>query len=216
MALAVGNKTNNLTTLNGTSTITISHNHNTGSDGYLFVFVAVPTGTGNFSGITYNGVSMTQVDSRTTNITSWYWRIYKLAAPATGANNLVVSLAANAWGPVSTFIVSFTGCDGAGVSGFSDVSGPPNSLSLTVSANSRMIACVSTGSSFTTTVIDGSNYTNDFIHNIYNYCGGAVSNALSSGSRSCSSNSTAQYGLFAVEVKEKAAAGRRMRAIVVS
>src|SRR5262245_53884091 len=67
----------------------------TGTDLYLKVGVSID-GSTTVSSVTYNGVSLTQLgvaDDGTANTRSEVWR---LVAPATGAHNVVVTLAAAA------------------------------------------------------------------------------------------------------------------------
>lgn len=71
----------------GVNSVTYSHTCS-GSDRLLFVG-ALSQGSDNLTGITYNGVSMTQVNKQAKG--SDYLYLYYLIAPATGANNVVVS-----------------------------------------------------------------------------------------------------------------------------
>lgn len=61
-----------------------------GSDRYLVVFVYLFAGD-NCTGVTYNGVAMTQLQKTGTPAGSNQHYIYGLAAPASGANNVVIS-----------------------------------------------------------------------------------------------------------------------------
>jgi hypothetical protein len=70
----------------GANSLTFSHT-NTGSNLALFVGVMCRDGD-NVTGVTYGGVAMTQLLKRT-NTSTYY--IYGLVAPATGANNVVIS-----------------------------------------------------------------------------------------------------------------------------
>lgn len=92
---AVGPSAAGQTASNPTS-VTWSHTC-TGSNRALLVFVAVGQnsggdGTKTISGVTYAGVPMTHLGTRHTNDDTFgYLACYGLAAPATGANNVVVS-----------------------------------------------------------------------------------------------------------------------------
>lgn len=92
------------TSITATS-LTYSHTC-TGSNRMLFV--AHLSNTGDFStGVTYNGVAMTQVSKKQVGVTAAWTYLYALFAPATGANNVVISVSS------STLIygtsVSYTG-----------------------------------------------------------------------------------------------------------
>jgi hypothetical protein len=67
------------------SSLTFSHTCS-GSDRVLFVAVAVGNGVA-ITNVTYNGVEMTAVETGAVDR-----RLYSLVAPATGANNVVVTL----------------------------------------------------------------------------------------------------------------------------
>ncbi len=97
----------------GTSTsITVAHTC-TGSDRILFVGIATfDSGGGQqVSGVTYNGVAMTQIGTRRVagnlDNTLWY-----LIAPATGTNNIVASYASQA--EVYLVAASYTGAKQTG------------------------------------------------------------------------------------------------------
>lgn len=68
------------------TTLTYSHTVS-GTDRALFVAVVVGGGVA-ISGVTYNGVAMTAVETGSTT-----YRLFALAAPATGANDVVVTAA---------------------------------------------------------------------------------------------------------------------------
>lgn len=83
------------------SPATFSHTCS-GSDRILFVAAAANSGQ-TVTGVTYNGVSMTQLNSVTDSATQY---LFYLIAPATGTNNVVVSTSgSNATGSA----VSYTG-----------------------------------------------------------------------------------------------------------
>lgn len=75
-------------TSSGTST-TFAHTCS-GSDRLLFVEAYSTTGD-DVTGITYNGVAMTQINKVSKSGSSEKLYLYYLAAPATGSNNVVVS-----------------------------------------------------------------------------------------------------------------------------
>jgi len=69
------------------STITLTYSHTcTGSN--LILLVSVSTVTTNITGVTYNGVSMTQITTVSNTAKNY---LFYLIAPTTGTNNVVVS-----------------------------------------------------------------------------------------------------------------------------
>lgn len=103
MAIAFDAATN--PALANSTSLTYSHTC-TGSDRILYVSVMMRNMT--ITGVTYNGVSMTEIGSRVLIGNNDYLAHYYLIAPATGANNVVVS------GSASNIIISgatsYTGC----------------------------------------------------------------------------------------------------------
>lgn len=85
------------------TSLTFSHTV-TGSNPILFVYVFNLSSSDNITGVTYAGVSMTRVRADFTNQSNF---LYALPAPATGANNVVVS--ANASIYIDARAISFTG-----------------------------------------------------------------------------------------------------------
>jgi hypothetical protein len=205
MALTIGNKTTSITTP-VISTVTFSHNNGGGTGNYLFLLVCTDLSS-TYSGVTYNGVSMTQLDERTTTSTTERWAFYRLASPASGANNVVVTFGATPYNPVSVFVVSMSQCAGEGNIVFDDTAVSPNSTSITVSANSIIlgaaVAGVNTGKDIT---LDGSSRSLEYTHNVYNYTYAAFSaSGLTAGSKTVSVSNTASVGGYYLEIKEAAA-----------
>ncbi|RLD03824.1 MAG: hypothetical protein DRI32_06770, partial [Chloroflexi bacterium] len=95
------------------TSITISHTTGTGSDRLMLVGVSQQRNSDTVTGITYNGVALTQVtytgisaDDRTE-----VWYLLDSDLPSDGAaHNVVVSLSANSLGTVAG-VVTFTGVD---------------------------------------------------------------------------------------------------------
>ena len=215
MPLVKGNKTSDRR-IPAASTYSFSHNQNTGSDGYLFVVIACPATT--VSSVTYNGVGMTLVQRRATGY-STDWTVWRLAAPATGANTVLVTMAGSNFNGVSTFVVSFTGCAGVGNTGYNGTAALPVTASVTISTNSMIIGAAIGGNN-TTAYIEipqGTSRTLEWNDNINNYTWGAVSPSLTSGSKTCQAGSTSTGIIMLTEVKEVAAApvSTRRRIIVV-
>ncbi len=107
MAIAIDTTTDGGSS-NPVASLTFSHTCN-GNDRLLTVAVEGDLSTNNITGVTYNGVSMTQVgtgqngNSGTTRYTYFFW----LIAPATGANSVVVSSSPN--GFIVAVSASYTG-----------------------------------------------------------------------------------------------------------
>lgn len=131
------------------STWTLSHTCASGAS--LYVCFNVNNASELVTGVTYNGVAMTQLAKKQdTSFNSWQY-IYFLAAPASGANNVVVSLSSNAAG--SLMNVSYTGVsatqpdssntNGATTSG----SGTPFTLTTTVVASNCWLLAITKDSS---------------------------------------------------------------------
>lgn len=211
MALVIGNKTNELTSNSGASSNTFSHTQDTGADGHLFIMCAIPSQYA-VTGITYDGSAMTLVSSFITTTTSVYWTIWELDAPSTGANNVVASFGENIYAPVSYEAISFTGCSGAGVSGYTDTTSSPATTNLTISENSAIICTGLSGSNSGAGItIGGSSRTIDWSNNVYNWVFGGVSaTGLSAGSTACSASANATIAVHAVEVKETVSTARRI------
>jgi hypothetical protein len=186
------------------SSYTISHNHTVGSDGYLFVVITCPATT--VSSVTYAGAGMTLVQRRATPY-STDWTVWRLAAPATGANNLVVTMAAGNFNGVSTFITSYTGCAGVGNTGYNGTQTLPITANITLLANSMVIGCVLGGNSTTANIEIpiGTPRTLLYNHNVNNFTWGSVSPSLGAGTITCEGNSTATMVMMLTEVREAAA-----------
>lgn len=84
------------------TSLTYAHT-TTGADRGLFAGVCVNDNR-SITGVTYNGISMTAVETGSPS-----YRLYGLIAPATGANNVVVSV--DAAGNITSVAVSVTGMD---------------------------------------------------------------------------------------------------------
>ena len=99
MAIALDAVTNNSSAT--ATSITYSHTC-TGSDRMLFVWVS--SGGGDFvTGVTYAGVSMTQLGKIKQGSIAGYTYLYCLFAPSTWANNIVCSASSStAWNTMAT------------------------------------------------------------------------------------------------------------------
>lgn len=87
------------------SSLTFSHTC-TGSNLMLFVGVYCNITTETITGVTYNGVAMTQI-TKNVNSSNSNLYLYALAGPATGANNVVISSSAST--SIGGVAMSYTG-----------------------------------------------------------------------------------------------------------
>lgn len=133
MAVAYDLDTQSLNQVN-LSTVTFSHT-TSGANRGLLVYVILQGTAQTVSTITYAGVSMTFIDALNTTCASANCRVeaWGLAAPASGANNVVVTLSASntAW---DVSAISFTGVIQTDpiADGFQSANGAVNTLSVTV------------------------------------------------------------------------------------
>ena len=92
-----------------TNTITVAHTC-TGSNLILIVnAISREDVTGStFTGITYNGVALTQLSTQTQS-TAWIQDVWYLINPSTGANNIIASLSAASTDGIVISAASYTG-----------------------------------------------------------------------------------------------------------
>lgn len=109
----------------GTNTTTFAHTC-TGSNRILIVGVQITEAATTVTGITYNGVALTKIDHKDVPNGSRRVEMWYLVAPATGSNNVVVTLSGTPANWFSAGAVSYTGVKQTGI---------PDS-SATASANS--------------------------------------------------------------------------------
>lgn len=88
-----------------TTSLTFAHTC-TGSDRILFVYAGNIVASPNITGVTYNGVAMTEVGHAATQSNEFTY-LWVLVAPATGANNVVIT--ANASSKIAGGAISYTG-----------------------------------------------------------------------------------------------------------
>lgn len=100
------------TNSNLSDTLTFAHTC-TGSDRILFVAINCNNADNRITGVTYNGVSMTVVDSLVNSAGNSYLDLYVLVGPATGANNIVVTANTNPTN-ITAASISFTGASQTG------------------------------------------------------------------------------------------------------
>lgn len=138
------------------ASVTIAHTC-TGSNLVLIVAARTSSNVATITGITYNGVSMSQVDNQTV-VSSQYAALYILKNPATGANNIIVS--ASGTTNINACAASYTGVNliVAQPVATNKTTGNPPSLSLnTTNDNAWIIAEIGDES---TTIVAGSAYVN--------------------------------------------------------
>lgn len=109
MAIALDNSTNQT----GTLSTTVTHAHTcTGSNLLLVATVMVQrngAATPTISGVTYNGVAMTAAATEHTYSSTILTAVYYLVAPASGANNMVLTLTNALANDIVLGATSFTG-----------------------------------------------------------------------------------------------------------
>jgi hypothetical protein len=197
---------------------TISHNHTVGSNGYLFVVITCPFT--DVSSVTYAGVAMTLVQRKTRANTGSYntdWTVWRLAAPATGVNNLVVTMALSQFNGVSTFITSYTGCAGSGNIASNLTISSPITTSVAIQQNSMIIGAALGGNSLNLSmqIPTGTSLTLLYSHNANNWAFGSVSPSLGAGTISCRADSNGSNMIMVTEVTEAAETPTTRRRVIV-
>lgn len=204
MGLTPGNKTTDLNTP-GASSRSFSHNNGGGASNYLFLQIAM-SDVVTITSVTYNGVAMTNIGTQSTLSTLTRWAYYVLASPATGSNTVTINFSAAQFNPVSSFAISYSVCGGPGNLVFDDTNTPPNSTTITVSANSQIIGAAVAGTGVSEDItLDGSSRTLEFSNNINNYNYLALSTTgLTAGSKTVSASNSGTVAGYYLEVKEAA------------
>ena len=205
MALGLNNKTANIGTPSAT-TQTIPHVTTAGSNLQMSLTIAMGNAV-TVTGVTYNGVAMTLVDTNTATGLSTLIYLWKLASPSSGTNNIVITFSAAQYNPVSSYAISASGAAGVGNTIFDDTATSPNSTTLTVSTNSMIFGLLVAGNNTSHVItLDGSSRTLEYTHNINNYTSGALSaTGLTSGSKNVSVSAGANLAGYYYEIKEFAA-----------
>jgi hypothetical protein len=201
------------------ASVTWSHTV-TGSQTALVVFVGVGQNSGSdatktISGVTYNGVAMTQIGTpkHTNNDVFGYLACYGLIAPASGANNVVVTFA-SAPSVAECASLSFTGADqtapfGTPVTGAADSATATAAVASNTSGNliAFGVCCGSdTGTNPTSPATKRAQA--NFSHSSAGGCFGAATIPATGSSVTCSWAVTSDFwALIAVEVKAAGAGG---------
>jgi len=132
--MAIAYDTSSSSQTGSATTLTYAHTCS-GSDRVLTV-IAVANRT--ITGITYNGVTMTLGVSLTFGSNSNN-RIYYLIAPASGTNNIVVTI--SSVGPIQSGGLSFTGADSIGASASNESATTSVSQSITTTKDNSFVVC---------------------------------------------------------------------------
>jgi len=185
MAIAIGTRTT-ANVAPGATSYTFAHSHNVGADGVLLVALCM-SNTVNYTGVTYNGVAMTERLNYNSTELSQRWAFYELASPATGSNNVIISFTGSQWNPISATAQSFTGATTGGAIGNNDAASTPHSQTLTIATNSIIyLMGISTQTQSFGYDINGSTRTNLFAHNTNRQVEAALSaTGIGAGSIAC-------------------------------
>jgi len=135
MALAYDNSTDMGSPVSASS-YTFSHTINGVSNLILLVGVQVESGSDSVTGITYNGVSMTRAKLQVSVNSDETLYLYYLIAPATGANNVVISLSSSIL--AKAVAASYTGAKQSGQPDSS--SGATNASANTLTLTTTVVA----------------------------------------------------------------------------
>ena len=149
MAIAFDSKT----AASGTASSSHTFSHTcTGSD--LILFVTATSANGGVTGVTYNSVPMTQINSTVTDTVVLTTSLWYLINPATGANNVVISTssATGTTGSSASYTgVSQTGQPDASTTVASSTTTSYSSSVTSVADNCWTIATSRTGNGFALT-----------------------------------------------------------------
>lgn len=138
---------------NGSSTHTFSHTV-TGSNTALFVFTNDP-GNG-ITGVTYNGVAMSQMALKNGTGIGGTNYIYGMVGPATGTNNVVVTRSGTT-GRITSGSVSYNGVSQSGLPDATNTNNANDAITVTTVANNA--AAVLLGDSSNGGMTNGTNTT---------------------------------------------------------
>ena len=137
-------------TNSGVTSLTVSHTC-TGSNGILFTYIAYQGTDRTISGATYNGVSMTAVYNNQIIASALTHALFYIVNPATGANNIVVTMSGSTGQRLGMCSASYTGAKQTGVpdaqnveNSFASVSSRTLSVT-TVADNCWLVGGVMTG-----------------------------------------------------------------------
>lgn len=213
-AITVGNQTFDNPTPNATTRTITSHTQNSGANGYMVVCVVSTSNFGvTISGVTWNGVSMTQLQQGTISNASGRVAFFELENPTIGNEDLVVTWSASQAYSVSISIFSFTGAQSGGNSEINQDAGSSTSAeSFTISDQSIVLGMGY--SNFNTSSIElpqGTARTLEFSHSAYlGIVKIALSPALSSGTGTYEANTAGgNASISLIEIQEAASVAPR-------
>lgn len=225
MALVKGNETSDVSlgVTGAPATGTLSHNSNTGTDRLLVVALAGSTSYSTVS-LTYNGTSLTQAGTTYTAPGNLFYEIWYLDEPATGTNDLVITM--NNITTVAAMATTFTGA-GDSISNIDHnaAANTPHNNTLTISSNSMIMALAGSQFSFDSSAaitIDGTafGFTSCDINGSVSsaqYCAHTRDANLTSGSKTVTTDTIAdsyQATNTIVEIPEASAPPASRRIII--
>lgn len=142
---------------NGTNTVTWSHTVAAGSNRYLSVLVDSYFAAGEVTGVTFNGVALSNVGSYSANDPRA--SIWGLVAPDTGTHNVTVTFAGAASSNGACYAMSFTGVDQTTPTGTfasaNNTSTTPSVTSPSTDANGMIVSVVADYNGQTITISSG-------------------------------------------------------------
>ena len=204
MAIVTGAKTVYHNIPNGTS-FSISHTHLSGADGLLIVSSA-HANSASITGMTYNGVAMTQLVNMDVSTQSIRHSFFYIKNPTVGTYDITTTFSGPQFNYSSFQCTSYTGSDIGNFINTADSLSSPVSQAITVSANSLIYARGVSPNSFTQIDVAGTIYTSGFEPNNVNInkiTSGGYSGILTAGSKNVAMTTTSGYlQMIAVEVKE--------------
>jgi len=146
---------------NSVTSVTLSHTC-TGSNLVLLVAITI-IGGGSCTGVTYNGVSMTQADTKNNVGASIQDYVFILAGPAAGTHDIIASFSGTGASILSVGGISLTGADASplGVTSSANFtsSASPSKAITTGTANSWILGYASWNSNGGLPISSGTNQT---------------------------------------------------------
>ena len=167
-----------------------SFNVASGSDRLLVIQLTMSNAR-TYTGCNYGGQSMTQLHSTNRGGLSQRMAFFYLVDPPTGNNTLRINFNGSVWNPISIHARYFTGSGGIGNQGRTGGQSTPNTQSITVSEDSRVMATACSINAISTIQIPQGNNRGFATHNTNRQVGtGAISAGLSAGTYNVRTTST--------------------------
>jgi len=139
MAISIMAPVQNKQNPGNSSVVTFNFAMNSGTDTLLVVAIQV-INTKNISGVTYDGVSMTQRLNYSSSQLSARYGFWELENPSGGTNEIRIDFNTNVNNDVLTEVQGFTGAVGGGLVGNNDIANSPHSRTRTgITAGSLMM-----------------------------------------------------------------------------